>query len=301
MKKKYLVGRIFLSPSLRAKLAHYIYWIATPSSSIRARNDGLEREYFSTFFISLIFLFHLAFTFPPNQALAVEAPKPPEQSWSFEGPFGTWDRAQLQRGYQVYKEVCSSCHAMNLISFRNLAALGFSEAEIKAIAHQYTVIDGPNDLGEMVERPGIPSDTFVAPYPNPEAARAANNGALPPDLSLVINARKYGADYVYALLNGYQDPPSGVKVGEGMYYNVFFSGHQIAMAPPLSEGQIQYSDGTPTSVEQMSRDVTAFLHWAANPKMEQRKEMGAMVIIYMLIFTVLMYLVMQRIWARVEK
>lgn len=224
----------------------------------------------------------------------------PDQVWSFEGPFGTFDKAQLQRGFQVYKEVCAACHSLKLLSYRNLRALGFSEAEVKAIAHHENVPGGPNDEGVIVDRPALPSDRFHSPYPNPEAARAANNGALPPDLSLITSARKDGANYVHALMIGFQEAPADMKMGQGMHYNKYFPGHQIAMAPPLSDGLITYADGTTNTVDQMASDVTAFLYWAANPHMEDRKQMGVMVMIYMLIFTTLLYMTMKRIWARVE-
>jgi ubiquinol-cytochrome c reductase cytochrome c1 subunit len=225
---------------------------------------------------------------------------PPPQTWTFSGPFGTFDKAQLQRGFQVYKEVCSVCHSMKLLSYRNLTALGFSEAEVKAIAHKDSIPAVPNDAGEIVDRPALPSDHFHSPYPNPQAARAANNGALPPDQSLIVSARHGGPDYVHALLTGYEEAPANVKLGQGMHYNIYFHGNQIAMAPPLSEGLVTFSDGTPSSVDQMAKDVSAFLYWAANPHMEERKEMGVMVMLYMIIFTILMYLTMKRIWSRVE-
>lgn len=226
--------------------------------------------------------------------------KAPEQSWTFDGPFGTFDKAQLQRGFQVYKEVCAACHSLKLLSYRNLTALGFSEAEVKAIARQYSVPGVPNDAGEVVDRPALPSDRFHSPYANDQAARAANNGALPPDLSLITSARHGGADYVHALMVGFQEPPAGVKIGEGMHYNIYFRGNQIGMAPPLTDGQVTYSDGTTATVDQMGKDVAAFLYWAANPHMEKRKQTGVMVMLYMIIFTVLMYLTMKRIWSRVE-
>lgn len=224
----------------------------------------------------------------------------PTQSWTFNGPFGTFDKAQLQRGFQVYREVCSACHSMKLLNYRNLSALGFSEAEVKGIAHKDSVPGGPNESGELTDRPAIPSDKLHAPYANPQAARAANNGALPPDLTLMANARKGGADYIHAYLTGYRDPPAGVKVGENMHYNTYFHGNQTAMAPPLTDGQVTYSDGTNATVDQMSEDVAAYLMWAANPHMEERKQMGVMVTLYMIIFTALLYFTMRRIWSRVE-
>ncbi len=221
---------------------------------------------------------------------------PSDQQWSFEGPFGTFDRAQLQRGFQVYKQVCASCHSIKLISYRNLAVMGFNRAEIKAIAKEYIVTDGPNDEGEMYERAAIPTDHFVSPFANEQAARAANNGAFPPDLSVIAKARKHGIDYVYALLMGYQEQPPGMKVDEGLYYNRFFSGNQIAMAPPLSPDLVSYSDGTRASVAQMAKDVSAFLAWASEPEMEERKRTGIMVMIYLFFLTGFLYFAMQRIW-----
>lgn len=232
--------------------------------------------------------------------MAEESVPVPTQSWSFSGPFGTFDKAQLQRGFQVYKEVCSACHSMKLLSYRNLEALGFSKEEVKAIARKDTVPGGPNDQGEPTERPALPSDRFPSPYANPQAARAANNGALPPDLSLMVNARQGGADYIHAYLTGFRDPPAGVKIGEGMHYNTYFRGNQTAMAPPLVDAQVTYSDGTVATIDQMSQDVAAYLEWAANPHMEQRKQMGVMVMLYMIVFAFLLYFTMKRIWSRVD-
>src|SRR5262249_15303410 len=190
-----------------------------------------------------------------SPAGAEDAISMPPVDWSFSGMFGTYDKAELQRGFQVYKEVCSACHSMNLLHYRNLTSLGFSDDEVKAIAAQFQMTDGPNDEGEMFQRPARPSDVFVAPFANPEAARAANNGALPPDLTLITKAREGGATYIHALLTGFKDAPAGFKLGDNMYYNEYFPGHQIAMPPPLSEGQVTFADGTQASVDQMSRDV----------------------------------------------
>ena len=236
----------------------------------------------------------------PTAFAAGDAPKPEKQIWSFKGAFGTFDRAALQRGFQVYKEVCAVCHSMNHLSYRNLADLGFNDAEIKAIAAEYTVVDGPNDEGEMFDRPGKPSDKFVNPYPNQKAARAANNGAYPADLSLMTKARLGGADYVYALLTGYKEPPEGFDLQGGMAYNEYFPGHQISMPVPLMEGQVEYADRTKATVEQMARDVTTFLAWAAEPEMEKRKQLGIAVLIYLGLFTLLMYFGMRRVWARLK-
>ena len=222
--------------------------------------------------------------------------------WPFEGALGSVDRQAAQRGFQVYKEVCSVCHSMNQLSYRNLMELGFSEAEVKEIAKSVTVQDGPNDQGEMFDREGIPSDKFVKAFPNDEAAKAANNGALPVDLSLIIKARADGANYVYSLLTGYAAPaPTVFKLMAGSNYNEYFPGHQIAMPPPLSDGQVQYIDGTHASVEQMAHDVAIFLQWAAEPEMEHRKSMGLKVMIFLVVFTIVFYLAKRRIWARLEK
>lgn len=239
---------------------------------------------------------------------AAEAPKPPAQSWSFEGIFGTFDRAALQRGYQVYKEVCAGCHALNQIRYRDLGGgtgaaheplvgLGFSEAEVKAIAAEYTVMDGPNDDGEMFERPARPADRLRKPFPNEKAARAANNGAYPLDLSLIVDARQDGANYVYALLTGYVDPPPSVKLGEGMHYNAWFAGHQIAMAAPLSDDRVDYADGTKATVSQMAKDVTTFLAWASEPNLEARKALGVKVILFLIILTGLLYAAKRKVWS----
>jgi len=220
----------------------------------------------------------------------------PEVDWSFDGFFGTYDKAQLQRGLQVFREVCSACHALDLVAFRNLSALGYSEAQVKALAAEYQVTDGPNDAGDMFQRPGIPADHFPAPFANEKAARAANGGAYPPNLSLIAKAREGGPTYVHALLNGYRDAPADVQMTEGMYYNLYFPGHQIAMAPPLSDGQVTYADGTRASVDQMGKDVSAFLMWAAEPHLEQRKQMGMKVLLFLLVFTGLMYAAKRRVW-----
>jgi ubiquinol-cytochrome c reductase cytochrome c1 subunit len=231
---------------------------------------------------------------------ASEEPTPPKQNWSFQGPLGTFDRAALQRGFQVYKEVCSACHAMNQLYYRNLAALGFSDAEIKAIAAEYTVTDGPNDQGEMFERPARPSDHFKAPFPNDKAAAASNNGAAPPDLSLIVKARHGGADHVFAVVTGYEPPPAGMQVPAGMNYNEYFPGHMIAMPPPLSEGAVTFADGTPATVPQMAHDVTTFLSWAAEPEMETRKRIGLKVLAFLLLMAGVLYAYKRKVWAAVH-
>lgn len=224
----------------------------------------------------------------------------PSQDWSFNGVFGTFDRASLQRGFQVYQNVCSTCHALKHIAYRNLADLGYNAAEIKSIAAEKQVKDGPNDEGEMFDRPAKPSDRFVSPFPNDNAARAANGGALPPDLSLIVDARAGGADYVYAVLTGYEEAPAGVKVAEGMHYNKAFPGGQIAMPQPLYPDSVTYEDKTPATIAQEAKDVATFLAWASEPNMEQRKRTGVMVILFLLVFTGLLYATKRKIWADVH-
>lgn len=221
--------------------------------------------------------------------------------WPFEGIFGMVDRQAAQRGFQVYKEVCSVCHSMHQLSYRNLKNLGFSEEEIKELAKSVTIKDGPNDQGDMFDRPGLPSDKFVSPFANDQAARAANNGALPVDLSLIIKARADGANYLYSLLTGYQDAPEGFHMMPGLSYNEYFPGHQIAMPAPLSDGVVNYSDGTNATAEQMARDVVIFLQWASEPEMEQRKAMGLKTMLFLIAFTVVFYIAKKRIWSRLEK
>jgi ubiquinol-cytochrome c reductase cytochrome c1 subunit len=225
---------------------------------------------------------------------------PRKVDWSFDGIFGTVDKQSAQRGFQVYKEVCSSCHSLSRVAFRNLQDLGFSEAEVKTLAATYDITDGPNDEGEMFKRPGKPSDYFVPPYANENAARASNNGAYPPDLSLIIKARADGGNYVYSLLTGYSNPPADVKLGAGQYYNPYAPNSTLAMPPPLSDGQVSYEDGTQATVDQMSKDVVNFLQWAAEPEMEARKQMGLKVLIYLAIFTVFMYVAKRNIWRRIH-
>ncbi len=226
--------------------------------------------------------------------------QPAAQEWSFAGPFGTYDRDALRRGYKVYKEVCSSCHGMKYVSFRNLSQEGgpeFSDAEVKAIAAGYMVQDGPDAYGDMFERPGLPKDRFISPFPNENAARSANGGAYPPDLSLINKARSGGPDYVYALLTGYQDAPEGVEMRSGLYYNPYMAGGAIAMAQPLYDDMVEYTDGTPATLAQMAHDVVTFLNWTAEPELEARKRAGVMVLIYLAIFAGLLYFSMRKIWA----
>lgn len=230
------------------------------------------------------------------------AEHPLEVKWSFDGIFGRVDRQSAQRGYQVYKEVCSNCHSMKLIPFRSLEGLGFPQAEVKALAAQYQVQDGPNDDGDMFMRPGRPSDHFLSPFPNEKAARAANGGAFPPDLSLMAKAREDGPDYIYSLLTGFgKKPPADMKLEPTQHYNPFFPGGKIGMPAPLSDGAVTYDDGTEASVDQMARDVVNFLQWTAEPEMEERKEMGIKAIVFLAIFTAFFYFAKKRIWARLKK
>ena len=239
----------------------------------------------------------------PAQASG-EAVALPSESWTFDGPFGKFDPAQLQRGYQVYKEVCANCHSMKLVKFRNLAepgGPGFTEEQVKVLAAEYQVTDGPNEDGDMFERDGKPFDSFVSPFANDNAARASNNGALPPDFSVLVKARPNGANYIYGLLTGYhEEPPHGVELREGMYYNDYFAGRQIAMAPPLSEEAVDYTDGSPMTVEQYARDVVSFMTWAAEPKLVERKRMGLQVTIFLIVFAGLMYFTKKQVWRNVE-
>ena len=224
---------------------------------------------------------------------------PLDIKWRQDGIFGTFDRAQLQRGFQVYKEVCAACHGLERIAFRNLQDIGFSEPEVKAIAKTYEVPAIDEATGEASTRPAVPSDYFPSPYPNEVAARAANNNALPPDLSLITKAREGGADYLHSLMVGYRNPPAGHEVPEGLYFNPYFANLNIAMPPPLaSAGQVTYAEGQPEpTIEQMSKDVTAFLDWAAEPKAEARKRTGVAVMLFLLILTVLSYLSYRKVWA----
>jgi ubiquinol-cytochrome c reductase cytochrome c1 subunit len=255
-----------------------------------------------------------------GSASAEEGARPAKGiSFSFEGPFGTFDRAQLQRGYKVYKEVCSSCHAMKLVAFRNLADKGgpsFTEEQVKALAATFTVKDGPNDAGDMFDRPGLASDRFPSAFPNDEAAKVANGGALPPDLSLITKSREGwhgtfnqlwngigGPQYVYSLLTGYEEPSAEIakEKPEGKYYNPYFvSGHWTSMPPPLADGQVTFDDGAPNTADDMAKDVSVFLAWAAEPKMEERKQTGFTVLIYLAVLAGLMFFVKKKVWRDVH-
>ena len=223
--------------------------------------------------------------------------------WSFKGFFGKFDRASLQRGYQVYTEVCAACHSMKYLSYRNLSEAGgpeFSIEQAKIIASQFELTDGPNSDGEMFTRVARLSDNFVGPYENIQAATAANGGAYPPDMSVLVKARKGGADYIYSLLLGYEEAPEGISLDDGVYYNKYMAGNKIKMSNPLSEGIVTYIDGTEATEDQMARDITSFLAWAAEPHLEARHKIGFRAIIYLIIMTVLVYFSMKKLWSRIE-
>ncbi len=269
-------------------------------------------------FIKIAAVATLACTFAVGSVSAADYPKnkPRQQSWSFAGPLGKFDKGQLQRGLQVYTEVCSACHSLSLLSYRNLADLGYSDDQIKNYAAEYEVEDGPNDDGEMFERPARPADRFKGPYANDKEAAAANNGALPPDFSLLAKARapergfptfifdiftmyaENGPDYIYSLLTGYKDAPDDKEVGEGLHYNPYFiAGDALAMAAPLSDELVEYTDGSPMTVDQYSKDVSAFMAWAADPQLEERKQRGFIVILFLLVFAGLLYFTKKKVWS----
>lgn len=258
--------------------------------------------------VALAFMFGLAGTALASggngDANAAKAPR--KVTWSWEGPFGQYDRQQLQRGYQVYKEVCAACHSMRLVSFRNLSQPGgpeFSEAQMKAIAAGVQV-NGLDEKGETIQRPGTPADRFPSPFANELAARAANNNAYPPDLSVMVKARRDGANYIYSLLTGYKDAPTTFQLLPGLSYNEYFPGHQLAMPAPLaSDGQVTYAPdaGNPTAtVDQMAKDIVAFLAWTAEPKMEERKQMGVKVMIFLVLLSALLYTAYRQLWRDVD-
>ena len=254
------------------------------------------------FFKSILFLtFFVIYGF--SSIAAEKSHELLSPGWSFKGFFGKFDKASLQRGYQVYTEVCSACHSMKYLSYRNLSQTGgpeFSDQQAKIIASQFEVTDGPNSEGEMFTRPARLSDKFVGPYANEQAATAANGGAYPPDMSVLVKARQGGADYIYSVLMGYEDPPSGIALDDGVYYNKYMPGNNIKMAKPLSAGAVEYADGTDSSEEQMAKDVVAFLAWAAEPHLEARHKIGFRAIIYLLIITILVYFSMKKLWSRIE-
>ena len=248
----------------------------------------------------LVFIIFLFFSSIINAA-EMTSEKMPKHDWSFQGITGTFDRAAIQSGYKVFTEVCSGCHSMKLLYYRDLIDVGFSEAQVKVIASEYTILDGPNDDGEMFERPARPADRLVNPYANDNEARASNNGAYPPDLSVITKARKYGPDYIYNLLLGYVEPPKDMEVGNGMYYNKYYSGNLIGMPQPLYDDGVEYADGTKATPDQMAKDVTAFLAWASEPEMEDRKRLGISVMLFLLLLSALSYFAMKQIWAPIKK
>ena len=223
----------------------------------------------------------------------------PAQNWSFSGPFGTFDRASAQRGFQVYSEVCAACHAVKQAYYRDLKGIGLEPKEIEAIAGAVLIADIGDD-GQPMERKGQASDRLRSPFPNERAARAAYNGAYPPDLSVIVKARAGGADQLYSLLVGYDKAPASMNMGDGMYYNKYYVGHQIAMPAPLSDGQVEYADGTRASVEQMARDVTTFFAYIAEPESEARKRLGVKVVLFLIFMTGITYAVKRRVWADVH-
>jgi ubiquinol-cytochrome c reductase cytochrome b/c1 subunit len=250
-----------------------------------------------------------------------ETPPPPKLSWSFAGPFGRYDQAQLQRGFKIYREVCANCHSLSLVHFRNLAepgGLGYSEAQAKTIASEYKIKDGPNDQGEMFDRPGRLADAFPKPFENDAAAKAVTGGAIPPDMSVLAKARTYergfpwfvfdmftqyqeqGPDYIAALMQGYRDKPADVEIPPNAHYNIYFPGHAIGMPPPLQPGQVTFDDGSPTTLAQYGQDVAAFLMWAAEPHLDARKRTGFQVMIFLIIFALLLYFTKKKVWKEVE-
>jgi len=254
-------------------------------------------------YLKIIFIIFFSLIFLLQKTYSEETQKLLKVDWSFKGYFGKFDRGSLQRGYQVYSEVCASCHSMKYLSYRNLAEEGgpeFSKEEAKAIASNFEVTDGPNDDGEMFTRPAKLSDKFVNPYQNDKEATASNGGAYPPDMSVLVKARSGGANYIYSILLGYEDPPSGVTLDDGVYYNKYIYGNNIKMPKPLENGQIEYNDGTESTEEQMVKDLVTFLAWAAEPHLEARHRIGFKAIIYLIILSVLAYFSMKKLWSRIE-
>ena len=252
--------------------------------------------------IKILFIY-LIIIISCNNSVAEEKVSLLKNKWSFEGIFGTFDRASLRRGYQVYNEVCSTCHSINLLSYRNLSEKGgpeFSLENTKNIAASFEVIDGPNSEGEMFTRTGRLSDKFIKPYPNVQAAKSANGGAYPPDMSVLVKARGGGANYIYSILLGYEDPPEGFNLDEGVYYNKYMPGNNIKMPNVLSDGLLDYEDGTGATVQQMAKDVSTFLTWVSEPSLEARHKIGFKVILYLIILALLVYLSMKKLWLRVE-
>ena len=247
------------------------------------------------FYIFAIFLFI-------NNCLAEEKIKLNKQDWTFQGIFGRYDNSSLQRGLQIYQEVCSSCHGMKRLRFRELKDLGFSYEQIEKYAETFEILDGPNELGEMFMRSGEPSDTFVSPYKNKQEAKAAFGGAYPPDLSLLTKSMKNGPDYIYSLLTGYEENlPKDFELPDGLYYNPYHDGKVIAMPPPLYDDVIEYIDGTNANLHQLAYDTVNFLNWAAEPELQKRKSLGLKVLLFLIVLTLLLYVTMKEIWSRLEK
>jgi ubiquinol-cytochrome c reductase cytochrome c1 subunit len=238
---------------------------------------------------------------------------PKNYSFTTDGPFGRFDRQQVQRGLQVYREVCAGCHGLSYVAFRNLSELGYSEAEVRKLASEFQVPDVNPQTGEPATRPGLPADRFPSPYPNDVAARAANGNAVPPDLSLIVKARHGGADYIASLLTGYQNPqtyrnhdgealPVDSRPSQGLHFNPYFPNLNLAMPPPLtSNGQVRYADGTPATIDQMARDVSAFLVWTAEPNLQSRHRAGLAVLLFLLFATVLAYFAYKNVWATAKR
>jgi len=229
-----------------------------------------------------------------------EAPTPPSQNWSFNGVFGGLDMAAAQRGFQVYSEVCANCHSLTLLHYRDLEGLGLTDDQIKAVAAAVTVPLGLDDQGNPKTGPGTPSSQFRSPFANEQAARAAMNGALPPDLSLIVNARKGNSDYVYAILTGFTAAPPAFKMMDGMNYNTYFLGHQIAMPQPLQDGQVTFAGGAPNRIENEAHDVVTFLYWAANPEAIQRKQIGVRVVLFLIFMSGITYAVKRKVWSDIH-
>ena len=247
---------------------------------------------------SNVFIYVFFLLFFLNSSILKSATKTEliDQKWPFEGLFGRFDKSSIQRGFQVYREVCAACHGIKYIAYRDLKSIGYTSDEVKSIASEYEVTDGPDDEGEMFDRLAKSSDKFVGPYINDQEARSANNGAYPPDLSLITKARAGGANYLYNLLNGYKDPPSGFEISEGMYYNTIYPGNQIAMPSPVMDDIVEYADNTPATQDQIIRDITSFLVWTAEPELEIRKIMGVRVMIFLILITLMLLAVKRKIW-----
>jgi len=251
-------------------------------------------------FLSFFFVFKFIVFLPAILISATTNVELMKQNWPFNGIFGRFDESSLQRGFQVYREVCAACHGIRHISYRDLKGIGYTNDEIKVIAAEYEVMDGPNDDGEMFEREARPSDKFVGPYENDKIARLANNGAYPPDLSLIVKARADGANYLYSLLNGYKEFPDNFEASEGMYYNEFYPGNQIAMPSPLMDDIVEYSDGTEATQSQIAKDVTSFLAWTAEPELEERKSLGVKTLFFLILITIMLLGVKRKIWKDVD-